>query len=141
MMSFHTMKSREERERETWPHPIWRGVGIVMIIVLPILSFVISDELVKYWEATIPDFVLPHQMRQTVNIPIYGQVNNFFGVLALTAIVTIAFFALFSVVNAIVYRSTMNKKLRVFESPPTAYKKKRKLKKAKDRYKDDENLY
>ena len=140
-MSFHTMKSREERERETWPHPIWRGVGIIMVVVLPILAFVISDELITYWEATIPGFTLPYQMRQTVDVPVYGQVNNFFGVLALAVIITIALFALFSVLNALVYRSTRNKNLRVFESQPVKYTKKRKLKKAKDRYKDDENLY
>ncbi|MGD8458467.1 MAG: hypothetical protein PVF83_18990 [Anaerolineales bacterium] len=140
-MSFHTMKSREERERETWPHPIWRGIGVIIIVVLPVLSFVISNELITYWEITIPGFILPYQMRQSVNLPILGEVRNFFGVLALAVIVTIALFALLSVINALVYRATRNKNVRAFESPPKKYKKKRKLKKAKDRYKTDDTLY
>lgn len=140
-MSFHTVKSREERERETWPHPIWRGIGVILIVVLPLLSFLISNELITYWEITIPGFILPYQMRQTVNLPILGQVRNFFGVLALAVIITTAIFALLSVVIALVYRTTRNKNLRAFESPPKKYKKKRKLKKAKDRYKTDDNLY
>ena len=133
-MSIHSTKSREEREREAWPHPIWRGVGIIMIFVLPILAFVISEELIKYWEASIPGFALPYQMRNTVDIPIYGEVNNFFGVLALAVIVTIALFALFSIVNALIYRATRSKNISVFEAPPVKYKKKRKLRKAKDRH-------
>jgi len=142
-MSFHSMKSKEDRERETMPHPIWRGVGLFMIVVVPILSFVISHELVKYWEATIPEFILPMELRGTVDIPIFGEVENFLGILALTVIIVIAIFALFSVVNAVVYRTTREKNLRVFESQPERYKSKRKLRKARDRYKDKDkdNLY
>ena len=136
-MSFREMKSKEERERETMPHPIWRGVGLFMIVVVPILSFVISQELVngknEFWEATIPEFILPIEMRGTVSIPIFGEVENFLGILALTVIIVIAIFALFSVVNAVVYRTTREKNLRVFESQPERYKRKKKLKKAKDR--------
>jgi hypothetical protein len=141
MMTFHSMKSKEDRERDTLPHPIWRGVGVVMIFVVPILSFVISDELIKYWDANIPEFILPYELSRTIDVPIYGEVDNFFGVLALAVIVTIAFFSLFSVVNAIVYRTTREQNLRVFESRPQKYKRKRKLRKAKDRYKSSDDLF
>jgi hypothetical protein len=140
-MSFHSMKSKEERAREDLPHPIWRGIGLIMIILVPILSFVIADELVKYFGTNVPEFTLPLEMQRTVDIPIYGEVNDFFGVLAFAVIITIAIFALFSIMNAFVYRSTREQNLRVFESQPQKYKKKKKLKKPKDQYKKTDNLF
>jgi Na+-driven multidrug efflux pump len=140
-MGFHSMKSKEERAREDLPHPIWRGIGIIMLVLVPILSFVIADELIRYFGNNVPEFTLPLEMQRTVDIPIYGEVNDFFGVLAFTVIIAIAIFALFSIVNAFVYRATREQNLRVFESQPEKYKKKRKLKKAKDRYKKTDELF
>ena len=132
-MSFHSIKSRVDRERERLPHPIWRGVGFAMIVVIPIISFVISDELVQYWQNSIPEFSLPANLRQTLEIPVYGEVENFWGVVILTALITLALFAIFSFINAVVYRTTREQNLRVFESRPQKYERKKKLKKAKDR--------
>jgi hypothetical protein len=140
-MGFHSMKSKDERSREDLPHPIWRGIGVIMIVLVPILSFVIADELIRYFGNKFPEFVLPLEMQEAVDIPIYGEVKDFFGVLAFTVIIAIAIFALFSIVNAFVYRTTREKNLRVFESQPEKYKKKRKLKKAKDRYKKTDELF
>ncbi len=140
-MGFQTMRSREDRERERLPHPIWRGIGFAMIVLVPAISFVISDELIKNWQNSIPGFVLPDNLRRTLEIPIYGEVDNFWGVLILAAIITLAIFAIFSFLNAMVYRSTREKNLRVFESSPQRYKPKKKLKKATDRYKKRDDLF
>lgn len=140
-MGFQTMRSREDRERERLPHPIWRGIGFAMIVLVPAISFVISDELIKNWQNSIPGFVLPGNLRRTLEIPIYGEVDNFWGVLILAAIITLAIFAIFSFLNAMVYRSTREKNLRVFESSPQRYKPKKKLKKATDRYKKRDDLF
>lgn len=140
-MSFYSMKSKEERTRDSLPHPIWRGIGVILIVLVPILSFIIADELIKYWEATVPEFALPLEMQRTVDVPFYGEVNDFFGVLAFAVIISIAIFAFFSFANAFVYRTTREQNLRVFESRPEKYKRKRKLKKPKDRYKKTDNLF
>lgn len=134
-MSFHSVKSRDERERERLPHPIWRGIGFTMIVLIPIVSFVISDELMKNWRNTVPGFSLPYSLSQTIEIPLYGEVGNFLGVLILTGIITLAFFAIISTINAMVYHATRERNIRVFESSPQRYKPKKKLKKPKDRYK------
>jgi hypothetical protein len=140
-MSFHSVKSREDRERERLPHPIWRGVGFAMIVVVPIISFVISDELVQYWQNNVPGFSFPANLRQTLEIPVYGDVEGFWGVVILAALITLAFFAIFSFINAIVYRTTREKNLRVFESRPQKYERKKKLKKPKDQYKKKDSLF
>jgi len=140
-MGFHSMKSKEERARDDMPHAIWRGIGVIMIVLVPILSFVIADELIRYLGNKFPEFTLPLEMQGVVDIPIYGEVKDFFGVLAFAVIITIAIFALFSIVNAFVYRTTREQNLRVFESQPEKFKKKRKLKKAKDRYKKTDELF
>jgi len=140
-MSFQTMKSREERERESLPHPIWRGIGFAMIVLVPTISFVLSDELLKNWQNSIPGFTLPGNLRRTIEVPIYGEVDNFWGVLILTGIITLAVFAIFSTINALVYRSTRKRNLRVFDSSPQRYKPQKKLRKAKDRYKKKDDLF
>ena len=136
-MSFQTMRSREQRERESQPHPIWRGVGFAMIVLIPIISFVISDNLIQYWQRSVSGFVLPDDLRRSID----GIVENFWGVILLTGILTLAIFAIFSFINAMVYRTTREKNVRVFESSPQRYKPKKKLKKAKDRYKKTDDLF
>jgi hypothetical protein len=140
-MSFQTMRSREDRERERLPHPIWRGIGFAMIVLIPVISFVISDELIQYWQNNVPGFSLPPNLRQSLVIPIYGEIDNFWGVLILTAILTLAIFAIFSFINAMVYRATREKNIRVFESSPQRYKPKKKLRKPKDRYRKKDDLF
>jgi len=140
-MSFHSIKSREERERERLPHPIWRGIGFAMIVVIPLISFVISDELFKNWRNTVPGFNLPSGLSQSIDIPVYGEVGNFGGVLILTGIITLAFFAIISTINALVYRATRERNIRVFESRPQRFRPKKKLKKPKDRYKNKGDLF
>ena len=88
-MGFHSMKSKDERARDDMPHPIWRGIGIIMIVLVPILSFVIADELIRYLGNRFPEFTLPLEMQGAVDIPMYGEVNDFFGVLAFAVIIVI----------------------------------------------------
>jgi hypothetical protein len=135
------MRSREERDRERLPHPIWRGVGFAMIVLIPIISFVVSDNLIQDWQRSISGFVLPDDLRRSIEVPVYGSVENFWGVIILTLILTLAIFAIFSFINAMVYRTTRERNLRVFESSPQRYKPKKKLKKAKDRYKKTDDLF
>jgi hypothetical protein len=42
-------------------HPIWRGIGCILIIVIPVLSFIIATILINN-RATIPWFDIPQDL-------------------------------------------------------------------------------
>lgn len=124
-MSFHSAESRADRERSKWPHPIWRGIGIVMMVMTPLVSFAIADILIQYIDRNVKDFSLPDMLRKSVEVPFYGEVNMFGGVLILTLIVTMAIFAILFTINAIVYSIFREQNLLALESKPVHYKKKK----------------
>lgn len=125
-MSFHSTESKEDRERSKWPHPIWRGIGIVMMILTPLVSFALADILVQYMDKNMRDFTLPDILLKSVEVPFYGDVKMFGGVLILTAIVTLAIFAIIFTINAIVYSIFREQNLMALESEPQRFKKKKK---------------
>ena len=130
-MSFHSMRSKKERERARQPHPVWRGIGLIMIVLIPILSCAISDKLIQDFKTNVEGFYLPDMLKISVDIPLYGMVNNFGAVLALTLLVSLGLFGIFAIINAMVYRAYRDQNLRVFESQPQRYKREKKLKKSK----------
>ena len=132
-MSFRDMKSVEERKRLREPHAIWRGIGIALIVLIPIVSIAIADQLIRYLWETMPGFTIPKGfLRTPLVIDQLGiSIANFPAVIAFAVVIGIALFGLFSIVSAIIYRLTRNKNRYVFESEPVCYKKKKKLKKPK----------
>ncbi len=116
------------RERSKNPHPIWRGIGFMMIVFIPIISFAFADVVIRWAKqrgVTIPEELT----RVAVNIPLYGQVNDLFAVLILAFAVMLVLFGIFTIINAAVYQATSHTNLQVFESKPQNYKKKRKFQK------------
>lgn len=124
-MSFHSMESKSERERSRWPHPIWRGIGIVMMFLTPLVSFVLADMLLQYMNRTMRDFALPDMLIKSVQLPGYGEVKMIGGVLVLTVIVTFALFAILFTINAIIYSMFREQNLMALEAKPEPYRKKR----------------
>ena len=125
-MSFHSMKSKTDRERSRWPQPIWRGIGVVMMILTPLMSFAIADLLLQYLDQKVKDFVLPDALLKSVEIPGYGVVEMFGGVLIATLIVTLALFSILFTINAIVYGIFSKQNLLALEAKPEPYKKRKK---------------
>ena len=125
-MSFHSTESKTDRERSRWPHPIWRGIGVVMMILTPLMSFAIADLLLQYLDRNVKDFVLPDVLLKSVEIPGYGVVEMFGGVLIATLIVTLALFSVLFTINAIVYGIFSEQNLMALEAKPERYKKRKK---------------
>jgi hypothetical protein len=119
-------ENERKRERSRNPHPAWRGIGFLMMIGIPILSFAIADQVVimlKSRGITIPAQLMTPPMQ----IPVYGVVVDLYAVLVFTAMITLVLFGLFAVINAAMYSSSSQNTYRVFESEPQKFKKKRKL--------------
>lgn len=127
-MKSYSDSQREEVERRRQPHPIWRGIGFLMIVLIPVVSFVFSDVMVQF--AKKRGVAIPEQLaRISLNIPMYGKVNDLLAVLILTFVVALVLFSIFTIINAAAYRASADKTTQVFESKPQYFKRKRKLEK------------
>ena len=95
---------REEKTRVRPTNPIWRGIGCILLIIIPVVSFAIANEVML--SGTVQDYIyLPPALRASVRLPlIETPVPYFYGTLALTVAVMVALFAVFFVVYAAAYR-------------------------------------
>ena len=100
--------------RET--HPIWRGIGCILILIVPLLSFAGAALLVNYglsqgwpippeWLGYInfPDWVWKIQFLASITGPI-ASYNNLKAVLAFFFVVLMLLTGIYSTVYAFIYR-------------------------------------
>lgn len=122
--------AQEKRERDAEPHPVWRGIGFLMMVGIPFLSYGIAGELlVLFAERGI---VLPPQLQQpSITLPLLGTINNWPALAVFTVAISVILYGAFAVVNAMIYGTSSGSTYRAFESQPEQYKKKRKLKKSR----------
>ena len=126
MSNYSSSSSLEDRERSRKPHPIWRGIGFMMLVIGPIVAFALSDLLVQY--ARTRKIAMPLELQtDPINIPIYGPVTDLYAVLVLAGAITLIIFALFAIINAAVYQASGKSTYQAFESEPKRFKKKRKV--------------
>jgi len=119
---------QEKREKSREPHPVWRGIGFIMMILIPILSFALSDVLLQAARSNGINIPLELQSGTTL-IPVYGPVLDIKAVLAFGFAIMLVLFGLFTIINAAVYRGSKDSTYQIFQSQPKKFKKKRKLKK------------
>ena len=105
-----------DKKESKWKiHPIWRGIGCILIIIMPIIAFMIAKTFMREnsW------VVLPSGLYQIVVIPVtsigfvnefLGPLNNFFrssnlssGDLLFTIVFLVLGFGILSVLYAILY--------------------------------------
>ena len=123
---------RKEPEQRPWNvHPIWRGIGCVMLILITVMAYAGAKELVDYNQKA-RKFGLPETLYDQVNIkytkyvPALKEndvVNDFlgnfkYGYLLFMAIFMFLGFGFFSFVYAALYRMTGPPRYSSFDSPP-----------------------
>jgi len=119
---------QEKREKSREPHPVWRGIGLIMIILIPVLSFAISDVLLQ--AARSNGIIVPLELQSgTTQIPVYGPVLDLKAVLIFAFAIMLVLFGLFTIINAAVYRGSKDSTYQLFQAQPKQFKRKRKLKK------------
>lgn len=124
-------KNLQQKEHDQTIHPSLRGIGFLFIFLIPLLSFVLADQVVKYLERNVGNFQMPPILQWDINIPVYGTIFNLPVVLIFTFIIAQGLFGVLNVINAAAYQATRNPIKQLFESEGTEYKKKRKTKKSK----------
>ncbi len=94
------------------PHPIWRGIGCALMVIIPIMSFGLADMLIPYLYAHFPGFHLPPELNASFTIFEGWQVRHFWAVVGLATLLAFLLYGLLaianSILNSILYRRTMS---------------------------------
>ncbi len=92
-----------DRARRTGVHPVWRGIGCILVVLIPLMAFAGAVVLVdanaqKGW------LFIPYELAQPVFIPFVGAVPNLFTYIILTILLSLVGFGLGMVVYSLAYR-------------------------------------
>ncbi len=116
-MTKYTVASSRQggKPEEKQVAPIWRGIGCIMILVIPVISYAIASALVQFavdQQYPVPyqlmgNPVLPPSLYQPGLAPIANFIasqQNLYANLALTVLLVVIFGGIISVVYAFVYQ-------------------------------------
>jgi hypothetical protein len=101
-------------------HPVWRGIGCVFMILLPIMAYTIAVILVR--ENFIQQWVtIPRELTVAIVIPNIGRIYLLDILLAL--ILLVVGMALFTLVYSAIYRLIGPPRYGPLDAPPPKYRK------------------
>jgi hypothetical protein len=121
---------RSGSDQRPWKvHPIWRGIGCILLIVVPILSFFLARFFMQNvkWLAMPLALLRPVVISYTGNVPIDNiifQMNGFlggrlsYGDLFFTVIFMVLGFGVLSIFYGIIYRLIGPPRYGPLDSPP-----------------------
>lgn len=96
-------------------HPVWRGIGCILLILVPIISFagaklLVQENIKQHW------IDIPQEMLGSISVPVVGRV--LFADLAVWIILIVIGFGILTVVYALFYRLLGPSRYGPLESPP-----------------------
>jgi hypothetical protein len=119
------------------PHVIWRGIGCLMMIIIPAMSIAIAYELINYglengWsipyqllgKPQMPDWVYKSNGLLTILSPIMST-EHFYAYLALSVVLMIIIGGIISMTYAFVYRAVGPARYGPLDAPPPKIKTKK----------------
>jgi hypothetical protein len=130
-MGFSSARYDRKTSERPWKiHPIWRGIGCILLIVVPILSFMFA----RVFMATVDWFAMPPELSKQVIFSYYNsrtidtivfRVNDFlngellYGDLFFTVIFMVLGFGVLSIIYGFIYRLIGPPRYGPLDSPPT----------------------
>ena len=125
----HSLRHRE-------PHPIWRGIGCLMMILLPVIAYAGAVLLVQYgvnhgWPfppeivgyIQFPDWVWNAPVLPLLAKPI-ANFRNLWAVLIIFLILLVLLSGIFSTLYSVLYRFMGPPRYTSQDAPPSKYKPK-----------------
>jgi hypothetical protein len=113
------------QERPWKIHPIWRGIGCLMMLLIPIMSYAGAVVLVQanLEQGWLP---MPGELLQTVAIPFVGDVEQFFAVVIVTVLLMIIGFGVVTILYSLIYSAVGPPRLGPLDAPPVRNSPKKK---------------
>jgi hypothetical protein len=109
-----------ETERQPAPvHPIWRGIGCLLMIILPVISYagavlLVRENIRQRW------IQVPAELTGSIVLPYLGRI--FFLDLAVTVMLVILGFSLLMVLYAMVARIVGPQRYGPYDVPPSQWR-------------------
>jgi hypothetical protein len=135
-MSKYTKYQPKFTERKEQQHPIWRGIGCLMIVIIPLMSYAGAVILVNYGLAhgwpfppeligyvQFPDWVWNAPILPSLAAPI-ASFLNLFAVLITFFLIAVLLSGIFSTLYAFLYRIAGPSKFSAVDAPPSKHKAK-----------------
>lgn len=99
-------------------HPVWRGIGCIMMFLIPLVSFVIAHELVM---GPLLAYI-PRELSASlpVRIPPIPDAYFFFffAKILVACVIALLVFGLFTIVYSLLYRAGGGMRRSVVDAPP-----------------------
>jgi hypothetical protein len=110
-------KRPENRRDRQAVHPLWRGIGCLMMILIPIMAYagavlLVQENLRQRW------LVVPREFARIVSLPLIGDVPYLYANLVTAAILALFGFGLITVVFTLFYRMIGPPRLGPTDAPP-----------------------
>lgn len=97
MGKYDSFSRQSKIEKPQGPHPIWRGIGFMFMILIPLLSFLIADVLIQ--ENLLQEwfnFSIPADLYAKPGELLYPAGRFIYAKLIITATLSFILFALFT---------------------------------------------
>lgn len=133
MTKYRTHERRMPR-RSNEPHPVWRGIGCLIMIIIPALSlgfsYVILESALSLG-VDLPPSLLGYPVMPPLLFKVPGLVgilgwiqnlNNLYAILVGTAVLTLLLGGLIALGYAVVYRMVGPSRFTELDAPPTGVK-------------------
>jgi len=111
--------SRQSHQAEKpWSiHPVWRGIGCLMMLLIPIMAYagsvlLVNANLEQGW------FVMPGDLMREVDVPVIGPVDHLWANLLFTLALSLVGFALLTAIYAAVYQLVGPSRYGPLDAPP-----------------------
>ena len=118
MAKYDKYSSQSRMPERPWKiHPIWRGIGCLLMLLLPVVAYAGAVILVNM-NAEKGWLPAPRELTQTVTLPLVGPVDNFYSVLIMTFLLAIIGFGLVTIIYSIIYSAVGPPRLGPLDAPP-----------------------
>ena len=114
-----------ERAREERPwkvHPVWRGIGFLLILIIPLFSYAAADLLIEFLMGQ-ELISLPDELRATYTLPLVGVIDFLLAKLAMAVVLIFALFALLAIFYSFMYMPMSSLGYGKLDVKPNQYQK------------------
>ncbi len=118
MSKYMKYNDRSRMTERPWKiHPIWRGIGCILMLVIPVIAYAGAVVLVREnsQQKWLP---MPAELMQTVNLPYVGDVKNFFAVAIVAVLLMIIGFGVVTIIYSMIYSAFGPPRLGPLDAPP-----------------------
>lgn len=118
MTKYTQYQSRGRAPARPWRvHPVWRGIGCVMMILIPVIAYagavrLVEENLKQGW---LP---VPAEFARTITLPVLGSVQYLLAYLLVTVVLSLIGFGVFTALYSLIYSLIGPSKYGPLDSPP-----------------------